>query len=72
MQQFVTSRKNPQLQMIRKLIKSRSERRKLGLYVADGTKLLEEALKMGADAAGAIPHFEFSRKRAGYCGYWGM
>ena len=45
MQQFVTSRKNPQLQMIRKLIKSRSERRKLGLYVADGTKLLEEALK---------------------------
>lgn len=45
MEQLVTSRKNPQLQLIRKLIRSRAERRKQGLYVADGTKLLEEALK---------------------------
>lgn len=27
-----------------------------------GKELLEEALKMGADAAGAIPHFEFTRE----------
>lgn len=27
-----------------------------------GVELLEEALKMGADAAGAIPHFEFTRE----------
>ena len=27
-----------------------------------GTELLEQALKMGADAAGAIPHFEFTRE----------
>ena len=27
-----------------------------------GAELLEEALKMGADAAGAIPHFEFTRE----------
>lgn len=27
-----------------------------------GAQLLEEALKMGADAAGAIPHFEFTRE----------
>ena len=27
-----------------------------------GKELLEQALKMGADAAGAIPHFEFTRE----------
>lgn len=27
-----------------------------------GTELLEQALKLGADAAGAIPHFEFTRE----------
>lgn len=27
-----------------------------------GAELLEQALKMGADAAGAIPHFEFTRE----------
>ena len=27
-----------------------------------GKELLEDALKMGADAAGAIPHFEFTRE----------
>lgn len=29
-----------------------------------GKELLEEALRMGADAAGAIPHFEFTREYA--------
>lgn len=32
------------------------------LSYPNGKELLEEALKMGADAAGAIPHFEFTRE----------
>ena len=41
----ITSRKNPLLQQVRRLLSSRKERQKAGLYVADGTKLLEEAVK---------------------------
>lgn len=40
----ITSRKNPLLQQVRKLLSSRQERMKTGLFVADGTKLLEEAV----------------------------
>lgn len=40
----ITSRKNPLLQQVRKLISSRQERQKIGLFVADGTKLLQEAI----------------------------
>ncbi|KRN88553.1 cytosine deaminase [Ligilactobacillus ceti] len=32
------------------------------LSYPNGLKLLEEALKLGADAVGAIPHFEFTRE----------
>ena len=32
------------------------------LSYPNGKELLEESLKMGADAAGAIPHFEFTRE----------
>ncbi|ARJ41583.1 cytosine deaminase [Pantoea alhagi] len=32
------------------------------LSYPDGAKLLEEALRLGADVAGAIPHFEFTRE----------
>jgi cytosine/creatinine deaminase len=32
------------------------------LSYKNGAKLLEEALKMGADGVGAIPHFEFTRE----------
>lgn len=32
------------------------------LSLANGCELMEEALKLGADAAGAIPHFEFTRE----------
>ncbi|MGD8107472.1 cytosine deaminase [Pantoea sp. FN0302] len=32
------------------------------LSYPDGAKLLEEALQLGADVAGAIPHFEFTRE----------
>ena len=45
MEERIGSRKNPLLQQVKKLLSSRSERRKTGLFVADGTKLLEEAVK---------------------------
>lgn len=41
----ITSRKNPLLQQVKKLLSSRREREQTGLFVADGTKLLEEAVK---------------------------
>ena len=41
----ITSRKNPLLQQVRKLLTSRKERQSTGLFVADGTKLLAEAVK---------------------------
>ena len=45
MQERITSRKNPLLQQVRKLLTSRKERQQAGLFVADGVKLLEEAVK---------------------------
>ena len=41
----ITSRKNPLLQQARRLLTSKKEREAAGLFVADGTKLLEEAVK---------------------------
>ena len=41
----ITSRKNPLLQQIRRLLTSRKERESAGLFVSDGTKLLEEAVR---------------------------
>jgi len=41
----ITSRKNPLLQQVRRLLTSKKERENAGLFVADGTKLLEEAVK---------------------------
>ncbi len=41
----ITSRKNPLLQQVRRLLTSRKERETTGLFVADGTKLLDEAIK---------------------------
>ena len=43
--EYITSRKNPLLQQVRKLLTSRKEREQAGLFVADGIKLLEEAVK---------------------------
>lgn len=40
----ITSRKNPFLQIVRRLINSRKERETMGKFVADGTKLLHEAV----------------------------
>lgn len=45
MTERISSRKNPLLQQVRRLLSSRREREKAGLFVADGTKLLGEAVK---------------------------
>ena len=45
MTERITARKNPLLQQVRKLLSSRKERENTGLFVADGTKLLTEAVK---------------------------
>ena len=44
----ITSRSNPLVGQIRKLNAARSARRDQGLFVCDGPKLLEEALRAGA------------------------
>ena len=45
MEERITSRKNPFLQQVKKLLSSRKEREQSGLFVADGTKLLAEAVR---------------------------
>ena len=44
----ITSRKNPLLQQVKKILSSRKERENAGLYAGDGTKLLQEAVKYEA------------------------
>ena len=46
--EYITSRKNPLMTQIRRLTASRSHRREQGLFLGDGVKLLEEALKWHA------------------------
>ena len=41
----ISSRKNAMLQQVKKLLSSRKERQASGMFVADGTKLLAEAVK---------------------------
>lgn len=41
----ITSRKNPLMQQVRRLLSSRKERQLAGLFAADGTKLLAEAVR---------------------------
>ena len=48
MEERITSRKNPLLQQVKKLLASRKDREAAQLYAADGTKLLEEAVKYAA------------------------
>ena len=45
MEERIQSRKNPLLQQVRRLLASKKERVETGLFVADGTKLLSEAVK---------------------------
>ena len=44
-EQRVTSRKNPLLQQVKKLLSSRKAREEAGLFAADGVKLLGEAVR---------------------------
>ena len=44
-EQRITARKNPLIQQVRKLVSSRKEREAAGLFVADGVKLLAEAVR---------------------------
>ena len=46
--EHITSRKNPQIQSIRALGRSRRDREGAGLFVLDGEKLLREALQFSA------------------------
>lgn len=50
----ITSRSNPLLGHIKKLIKDRSYRRESGEFVCDGIKMLEEALKWGAEITSVL------------------
>ena len=45
MEERITSRKNPLLQQVKKLLTSAKERKQTGLFVSDGTKLLQEAVR---------------------------
>jgi len=45
MEERISSRKNPLLQQVKKLLTAKKERENAGLFVADGTKLLQEAVK---------------------------
>ena len=45
MEQKITSRKNPLLQQVKKLLSSRKAREEAGLFAADGIKLLQEAVR---------------------------
>ena len=45
MEERIASRKNPLIQQVRRLLSSKKERLTTGLFVSDGTKLLEEAIK---------------------------
>ena len=48
MTEIITSRKNPLLVHVKKLLTSRSYREKNGQFAAEGTKLLQEAVRWGA------------------------
>ena len=45
MEERITARKNPLIQKVRKLLTSAAARRESGLFVGDGTKLLQEAIR---------------------------
>lgn len=44
-EEWITSRKNSLLQQVKKLLGSKKARQEAGLFVADGTKLLQEAVR---------------------------
>jgi len=50
----ITSRQNPLMVQIKKLNASRAARREAGLFPAEGPKLLEEALRAGAQVSAVV------------------
>ena len=50
----ITSRQNPLVAQIRKLNHDRSTRRELGLFPGEGPKLLEEAVRAGAEVTTVV------------------
>ncbi len=50
----ITSRANPLLTHVRKLLKDRGYRRECGEFVCDGVKMLEEAIRWNADITAVI------------------
>lgn len=54
MAERITSRANPLMTHIRKLSASRSYRREAGEYLGDGVKLLEEAVRWGAELTAVV------------------
>lgn len=63
----ITSRRNPLFQTIRKLNSSAAFRRQKGLFVCEGPKLLEEAVKWGAEIECAVRTPEFDLPAALNC-----
>ena len=54
MEQRITSRQNAFLQQVKKLLSSRKERLQQGLFVSDGTKLLQEAVRYSSGLEAVI------------------
>lgn len=54
MAEHITSRANPLMVRVRKLGASRSFRRETGEFLGDGVKLLEEAVRWGADLTAVV------------------
>lgn len=50
----ITSRQNPFLMQIRKLNNAKSERRRAGVFVGEGPKLLEEAVRAGTEITATV------------------
>lgn len=54
MEERITSRRNPLLLQVKKLLSSHSERLAQGLFACDGTKLLEEAARYAPQALDTV------------------
>jgi len=54
LQEWITSRKNPLIAHVRRLLSSRAARREAGEFAGDGEKLLEEAVRWGAELTAVL------------------
>ena len=60
-EEWITSRKNPLLVQIRRLASSRGARRSAGMFLGDGVKLLEEALRSNKSMTAAATSLGIER-----------